>query len=189
MSLSQFELINAALVKLGAFKITSLADASTESEIAGTLYGPVRDAVLSAYPWGFAVKQVALTAPTGTPVADYSYAFTVPTDTLRVLSIGISQMGAGLPYRFVNNQIEVNTDQIILTYVARVAESAQPAYFDLVLINRLAAELCIPITENTARAEGLYRLSDLELARAKNIDAQQDTPVAMADYSLIKVRG
>lgn len=189
MSLSQLDLINAALIKLGAFKITALNDGSTECDIAATLYPPVRDALLSFYPWGFAVRQVSLMVPTTPPIADYTYAYALPNDHIRTLSVGTVTSGAGAHYRLFNNRIETDEASIILTYVARVAEAAQPAYFDLVLMAKLAAEMCVPLTENAARAEALYRLAEQELARARSIDAQQDTPQRLSRYTLIEARG
>lgn len=189
MSLTQLELVNAALVKLGAFKIAAMTEDSPQAQIAATLYTPVRDALLSAYAWNFATRQILLDAPASTPIADFDYAFDLPGDTLRVVSVGVHTTGRGVTYRVMNNRIETNAPEIIVTYIASVSEAAQPPFFDLVFINRLAAELCVPLTENTARAEGLYRLADQEFSRARSIDAQQDTPAALARYSLIDVRG
>lgn len=190
MSLSQLELINAALVKLGAFKITALDDDTTEAEIATTLYDPVRHALLSAYPWNFATMQITLDTPSITPpITDFDYAFGVPSDTLRVLSVGVDPSGQGVSYRFINNRIETDEPEINLTYIKAVAETAQPPFFDLVLINRLAAELCVPLTENTGRAEGLYRLAEQEFVRARGVDAQQDSPNAIMRYTLVDARG
>jgi hypothetical protein len=189
MSLSQLELINAALIKIGGFKITALNDGSAEADIAATLYGPVRDALLSFYPWTFATTQTTLTTPTTPPTADYAYAFALPVDHVRTLSVGEAGAGSGLTYRLMNNRIETDAAALVLTYVRRVVEAAQPAYFDLVLIAKLAAEMAVPLTENATRAEAMYRLAEQELARARSIDAQQDTPSRLGRYSLIDVRG
>lgn len=189
MPLTQLETINTALIKLGGFKITALNDGSAEADIAAALYPPVRDALLSYYPWGFAVAQVILNTPSTPPVADYTYAFALPNDHLRTLSIGTGGHGGGGSYRLAGNRIETNLPEITLTYIQRVSETAQTPSFDLVLIAKLAAEMCVPLTENASRAEILYRLSEQELARARSIDAQQDTPQRLNRFSLIDARG
>lgn len=189
MALTQIELINTALIKLGAYKITALNDGSAEADMAATLYAPVRDCVLSLYPWSFATVQTVLSTPAVAPIADYTYSFTLPVDHLRTISVGANGSGAGVHYRLNNGRIETDEPSIILTYIKRVAEDVQPPYFDTVLIARLAAELCIPLTENSGRAEALYRLAEAELARARSIDAQQDTPSAITRYALIDARG
>ena len=189
MALTNIEIINAALLKLGARKITSLSDGSAESDIAGTLYGPVRDALFALYPWGFAATQTALSTSAYTPTADYQYAFLLPADHVRTLSVGGAGSGAGVIFRQQAGHIETDESPMTLTYIRRVNESDQPPHFNMALMARLAAEFCVPLTENAARAEVLYRLADQELIRARMVDSQQDTPSALMSYSLIDARG
>ena len=75
-----------------------------------------------------------------------------------------------------------------MTFIFRPAEIDFPPFFDQALITRLAAEFCIPLTESTSRSEVLFRLADQEFQRAKTIDAQQETPGSIEDYSLVEVR-
>jgi hypothetical protein len=60
MALTDVALCSRALIRIGAAPITSFDDGTAEAEIAGALFGPVRDALLSAYAWSFASGQVAL---------------------------------------------------------------------------------------------------------------------------------
>jgi hypothetical protein len=186
--LSEIALCSRALIRLGAAPILSFDDGTAESEIAGALFGPVRDALLSAYSWSFATGQTSLNALETPPVADYQNAFQLPADFLRALSAGAGGRGRGLNYRIARNILHTNADAVTLTYIFRPEEEEFPPYFDAVLIARLGAEFCIPVTENTARAETLYRLADQEFQRARQIDAQQDSPVQIEDFSLIKAR-
>ena len=188
MAFTDIELCTRALVKLGARPITSFSDGSSESEISSLLYAPARDGLLSSYAWSFATVQVALTPTLPTPVADYAYAYDLPNDVLRILSVGDNGAGAGVPYRAVGDVLHTNAASIILTYIARVNETAFPPYFNTALMARLSAELCLPLTENTSRADLLARLADQEFARARQIDAQQDTPNAIKDFTLINSR-
>ncbi len=190
MSLSQLDLINTALIKLGAYKITSLNDGSPESDIAATLYAPARDAVLSIYPWSFATNQITLSTPsTAAPIVDYTYTFDLPSDHLRTLSVGSNGSGTGVIYRQSGTHIETDEPVITLTYIAQVSETTQPAFFDLLLINRLAAEFCLPLTENAARADSLYKMFERDLNQARFIDAVQDTPLKIKSFNLINARG
>ena len=50
MALTAIGLSNRALVKLGAAPIGGFADGTAEAEIAGMLYEPTRDALLSGHP-------------------------------------------------------------------------------------------------------------------------------------------
>ena len=62
------------------------------------------------------------------------------------------------------------------------------ATIDQALIARLAAEFTIPITESTSRAKTMFSLAENEYERARQIDAQQDTPGKIEDFTLIKAR-
>ncbi|HRQ60220.1 MAG TPA: hypothetical protein PLO23_01700 [Alphaproteobacteria bacterium] len=188
MALSDIALCSRALIRIGAAPITSFSDGTAESEIAGALFGPVRDALLSAYAWSFATGQAALGQLMTDPVADYSYAFQLPNDFLRALSAGTGTRGRGLNYRIARGQLHTDSDSVVLTYVFRPEEEEFPPYFDQALIARLSAEFTIPVTENTSRAEGAFRLADMEYERARQIDAQQDTPGKIENFSLITAR-
>lgn len=188
MSLNDVALASRALIRIGAHPVSSFDDGTAESEIAGALFGPVRDALLSAYGWSFAMGQAALTELETAPVADYDKAFALPNDFLRAISAGAGSRGRGLNYRIARGALHTNSDSVVLTYIFRPEEEEFPPYFDAVLIARLAAEFCIPITENTSRAESLFRLAELEFERARQIDAQQDSPGRIESFSLIDAR-
>lgn len=182
MALSPVALCSRALLKIGAQTITSFDDDRIEADIAEAFFEPTRDALLSAYPWRFAVAQANLVRMNTAPLADYAYAYLLPGDCLRVLSIG------GENYRRIADTLHSNADTAIIDYIFRPEEEFAPAYFEQALMARLAAEFCLPLTENSARAELLYRLADNEFERAKRIDAQQDTPRALDDFNLINAR-
>ena len=189
MALNDVALCSRALIRIGAAPITSFDDGTAESEIAGALFGPVRDALLSAYGWSFATGQIALSQLETDPIADYSFAFQLPNDFLRALSAGSNGRGRGLNYRISRGALHTDSESVILTYIFRPEEEEFPPYFDQALITRLAAEFAVPVTENTSRAEALYTLADREFQRARQIDAQQDTPGRIESFSLIDARG
>ena len=186
--LNDIGLCSRALVKIGARPITSFSDGSAESEIASLLYEPARDAVLSSYAWSFSTGQVQLTRLGAAPVADYAYTYQLPNDFLRAISAGQGGRGRGLRFRIFRDTLQTDAEEVILTYIFRAAEEECPSYFDTVVIARLAAEFCIPLTENTSRADVIIKMADQELARARQIDAQQDTPNRIEDFSLIDAR-
>lgn len=188
MALSDVALCARALIKIGAVPISSFSDGTAESEMAGALYPQVRDALLSAYPWSFASGQVALAQLVTPPLADYSYAFGLPNDFLRAISAGAGSRGRGLNYRISGGALHSNSSEVIFSYIFRPEEESFPPFFDNVLIARLAAEFCIPVTESTSRSESLYNLAEREFQRARSIDSQQDTPSKIEDFTLITVR-
>lgn len=188
MTLSATALASRALIRIGAHAINSFDDGTVEADLAGALYTPVRDGMLSLFGWSFATTQAQLGRLSTAPIADYEFAYALPNDFLRAISAGIPGAGRGISYRIYQNALHCNADEVTLTYIYRPAEIDCPAFFDTALIARLAAEFCIPITESSARAELLFSLADKELARAKQVDSQQETPTAIEDFSLIEVR-
>ena len=188
MALSSVALCSRAFLKIGGETIASFDEGTAEAEIAANLYPTTRDALLSAHPWSFAVGQIYLSRLTAEPVADFAYAFQMPPDLLRVISAGLPGRGSGVRYRIVENRLHADAEDVVLTYIFRPAESEFPPFFDHLLITRLAAEFCIPLTGSTSRSDALQQLSELEFRRAKLIDAQQGTPNRIEGFNLIDVR-
>ncbi|MCB9963720.1 MAG: hypothetical protein H6857_02095 [Rhodospirillales bacterium] len=187
--LNDITLCSRALIRIGAAPITSFSDGTAESEISGVLYESVRDALLSAYSWSFATTQAPLTQLVQAPVADYGYAFGLPNDFLRALSAGSNSKSRGVNFRIASGALHTNVSAVTLNYIALVDESTFPPYFAQALVSKLAAEFCIPITENTSRAEVLFRLAEREYENARQIDAQQDSPSAIESFPLTDIRG
>ena len=188
MALSALALCSRALLKIGAQPIASLEEGTAEAEVAANLYPGTRDALLSCHPRSFATGQMELNRLVATPVADLANAFQLPGDLLRVISAG-SGRGRGVVYRIQEGRLHADPEQLVLTYVFRPAESAFPPFFAAALVARLAAEFCLPLTENTARAEMLHRLAEGELRQARLADSQQATPRSIDDFPLLRVRG
>lgn len=210
MPVSDIALCGAALIRLGAEPITAFEEGTAEADIAGALYPVVRDGLLSAYPWSFATAQRALAQLSGVPVADFAFAYQLPADFLRALSLGRGGVGSGgmgnggvgsggwgqtvssgrgAEYRIHERRIHTNVEMPVLTYVFRPAESGFPPYFDKALTDKLSAEFCLPITENTARADLLHKLAEQSFQQAKTADAQGQSPGRIEDFALIDARG
>lgn len=184
--LSDLDLVNAALVKLGALPIQGFGDADASAGVAAALYPVVAEATLTAHPWSFTLKRARLTALDGDPLADFQTRFALPADFLR--AIYVDDRGSSPRYALVGRELHTDARDLVLTYQYRPSEDVFPPFFRAALVAKLAAELCIPITESTARAEALDRLAERELERAWAIDRSQETPPLVGDDSLIRVR-
>jgi hypothetical protein len=89
----------------------------------------------------------------------------------------------------MRGKLYTNADTVYLTYIFRADEGEFPPFFDAALISRIAAELTIPLTENTSRFETFTKLAESEFARARQIDAQQDRPSRIERFPLTDIRG
>jgi hypothetical protein len=188
MALSALALFSRALLKIGAQPISSLEEGTAEAEVAANLYPGARDALLSCHPWSFATGQMDLNRLKAVPVADHANAFQLPAGLLRAISAG-SGRGRGITYRIQEGRLHADSVHVTLTYIFRPAESEFPPFFASALVARLAAEFCLPLTENTSRAEMLQRLAEAELRQARLADSQQQTAKALTDFPLLDVRG
>lgn len=188
MPLSALDIAAAALLRVGAQPLASLESDTVEGACVRRFYPMVKDALLSAHPWSFTLAQADLEPEAGSPIADFAHAYALPADHLRTVSVGSRGLGRGLAYRLQGGRVLCDAPAITLTYQRRVAEDELPAFFVPVLVARLAAELCIPLTESTSRAADLLRLAEAELRQARLVDSQQATPRRIEDFTLIGAR-
>lgn len=185
-TLSDLDLCNAALIKLGALPIAGFDDADAAAAVCQTLYPLVVDATLTSRPWSFTLKRATLSPIDGKPLADFGRRFALPVDFLRALYV--DDRGSSPRYAILGGELEADSASVVLTYQFRAPEAAFPPAFRAGLVTRLAAELCLPLTESTSRAEALDRLAERDLERAWTIDRGQETPPVIGDDTLIRAR-
>lgn len=107
MATSEIDICNLALLNVGQkVQISSFTDGTVASQLCGTLYPLMRDAVLGEYPWPFAAKHAMLNqlnpAPNTALTAlrgGWANAYTLPTDYLagRYIFSGVRPGGALFP--------------------------------------------------------------------------------------------
>jgi hypothetical protein len=169
---------NSALVKLGATRIIQLTEGSKNANLCNEQFEKVRDDLLRAHVWNFAIGRARLPQLAETPVFQFACAFQLPADFLRVVSVHPDAGGeAMVPYRVEGRKLLSDSDVLYLRYVRRIGDpNDMDAHFREALAWALALDLCIPISQsNTMREmmdDGLRR----QLARAKSVDAIEDFP-------------
>ena len=189
MALTAITLCASALIKIGAQPIASFEDGTAEGEVAKSLYPGVRDALLASHPWSFGTTQAALPRLAQSPSAEFRYAFQLPPDFLRAISAGTAGRATGLLYRIQGSKLMTDVETVALTHIFRPDESSFPPFFASALMARLAADFCLPLTENTSRAELLARFAEAELRSARRADSQQASATALGSFPLISIRG
>ncbi|POP42152.1 hypothetical protein CHU32_21120 [Superficieibacter electus] len=157
---SVIEICNRALGNLGNNRsINSLEEASKEAGQCSLYYESMRDAVLADFDWNFATKRVAL-ADTNNPPPDWQYAYTYPTDCLRIIEIptaGIPNPASrmrveyfvGADFDGTGKLIYTNEAQAWLKYVARITDvNMFDSIFQEALTWKLAASINMSLTGN-----------------------------------------
>jgi hypothetical protein len=171
--ISDVAICNLALAELGrGAEITALDEPTQAARACRRRYPHARDAVLRSYDWNFAARRASLPASADAPAFGYPNAFDLPADCLLVRAIHGEECAGW----------EVEGTRVITTaaaplrhtYTARVTN---PGAFDTLFVDafatRLAADLCVQLTENTARAQGLLQLFQVKLDEARRCDARE----------------
>ena len=150
-------LCNRALQRLGQPLILSLDDDTAAARRCSLAYPPARDALLTLYPWPFALKR--------------HNTLSLPDDCLRVMAVeGVDE------WRIEGRQVVVErtTSSVDVVYIARITEvEAMDPLFQECLTLRLAFDLSWIFMPSAAARQALAR--DLEglIQRAEYIIQQQ----------------
>jgi hypothetical protein len=185
MATSEVAICNLALQKLGAGSITSLSDNSTEARACAACYEAMRDRELRAYPWNFAKKRATLAPDATAPAFDFTYAFTPPTDFLRLLPATArnnfygDQARNDSDWRIESGKILTNDgDTLEIVYVARVTD---PTKFDVLFVEALACKMawhmCERITQSNQKKADLLAEYRAVIAEARRVNAFENVPI------------
>ncbi len=175
MSAAAVDIVNDALVIVGASTITSLSDTSKEAVVMNSIYTKVRDQLLSSHPWNFAMDRLAdVAADSNLPAGNWGwgYAFTLPANVLRVWEIDdeeeswVVESGillanyAPISYRFIKKQTDT---------------TKYSPYFERAFAYALALRSGFSLTQSATLIESLQKMAASSLAEARSYDAQENS--------------
>ena len=173
---SVVDICNSALNMLGASTIIALTENSKNGRLCNQRYEPVRDAVFRSHPWNCLQKRVELALDTVSPVFEFSNAYTLPADCLRVLKSENSHLSNNEKFRIEGKQLLTDEDTMKILYVAKITDTTE---YDTLLIEtlsaRLAAEMCYPITQSSTLMDRMFSIYENKLKEARFTDATEGT--------------
>ena len=165
-----------ALILIGAEPITSFGDGTTESLVTSNLYEDiVRTALVNAR-WRFSTNQAVLNLLSDAPTGRYDKAYQLPADNLMVHSVTVNDNL--IDYQLYGDKVFADTtdaDEVIADYTFRADESAFPAYFTLAVTYALAIPFALSIARDASLANAITQQASQLMAKARSIDAQQQT--------------
>ena len=143
-------IINRALIKLGQPTISSTSQ-DPNGRIYGLVYDDVRDWLLSAHNWRFAIKRVVLARNEEKPISGFAYAYTLPSDflslykfqeTYKLPNYSDNITASDERYSIEGNKILCDVeDKLSISYIARIQDPNMfNPWFREALIAKLAAE-------------------------------------------------
>ena len=171
----EIEVINSALLHLGPdLQVTSRSDTSKEGRVANLRFDNVRDSVLRAGYWNFAVARAELVVdPAAEPPFDYSYAYTLPTDPycLKVLSV---VDGDNYDWSVEGRRLVTNLTEAKITYTARVVDVEQwDSLFAEAMTLKLAWAIAQGLKAKSTLIKSLWEQYEIAEAEAMGMDAQE----------------
>lgn len=183
---SVIDICNSALDKVGQTPIMSLTDGNKAAKLCNRNWPLVRDKVLRACGWNFAIKRAVLAPSVTAPAWGFGASFPLPTDLLRLVDVLDHTTDE---YQVEGRSILANGSALYIRYVARVED---PNVYDSMFCESaalaLAVELCEPMTQSTSKLQALVSLYDDSIAVAKSADAQENPPARFEEDSWIAVR-
>jgi len=186
---SAIDIASRALVLIGAEPITSFDSSSTEALVASNMYEDTVRATLSTARWRFATAQSNLAQLSDAPTGRFDIAHQLPSDLL-VLH-GVTVNDNLIDYTVYTDKVFSNSsssDTLIADYTFRAEEVNFPSYFALALQYTLASIFATSIARDDRLMSMMETKANLLMAKARNIDAQQQTTRKLATSRFISNR-
>jgi hypothetical protein len=165
-----------ALILIGAEPITSFDDGTTEALVSVNMYEDVARASLVNARWRFSTNQDVLNRLTDAPTGRYDNAYQQPDGTLMIHAITVNDNP--IEYQIYGDKIYGNTstnDVLIADYTYRANEQDWPSYFTIAVEYGLATLFATSIARDSSLAALMQDASTKAMAKARSLDAQQQT--------------
>jgi hypothetical protein len=171
MAVSETQIANRALQKLGAARIESLTQNSPNARSMAAAYAMTRDAELRRYDWSFAIKRDSIAADANDTSWGGWKRYGLPNDFARLIRDDETQ--AYVDWRIEGRYIVTADDSPLkIRYIARVED---PNLFDPLFIEalacKLALETCEEITQSTSKKQSIKDDYDIAIAEARRLGA------------------
>lgn len=181
-----------ALLQLGKAPISSLTEPGDTARLCSNLYPGERDSILRENDWNCAIKREILAPLAAAPAFGFTSQFQLPSDYLRMISIG--DWYVGMPYcgqfKVEGRKILASGNTLPIVYVFR---NDQEATWDAKLVELMTArmlwKLAYPVTQSTTLRDELKAEYSALAKAARAIDAQENpSPELSDDFTLIQGR-
>ena len=176
---SAVDIANSALNLLGASTISAFTDDSKNARLVNQRYEPIRDRVFRSHAWNCLHKRVQLAQNTTAPVVEYSYAYALPADCLRVLKIHngtTDSIKSEMDYKLEGRNIVTNEGTVYLIYIAKITDPNEyDTYLQESISHQLAADIAYAITNNATLANNYMARADERLREARFVDATENS--------------
>ncbi len=183
--MSDLEIVNRALILIGAEPIGSLSDHNKTARIMSGLLSQTKRTVLNEFPFTFALRIEPLTRASGS-IAGYPYVFSKPSNALNVSRVYSSDAYKGTAdFRVVGNLIGANISSGSVEYTAYVDDvSSWPQHIQECLATRLASDAATSLTGQPQLAVSLLQkyMALANHAAQTSVNEENISPIRSSDY-------
>ena len=176
---SAVDIANSALNLLGASTISAFTDDSKNARLINQRYEPVRNRVFRSHAWNCLHKRVQLAQNSTAPVVEYSHAYALPSDCLRVLKIHngtTDSIASSIDYKLEGRNIVTDEGTVFIIYIALDTDpNNYDTYLQESIAHQLAADLAYAVTNNATLADKYMVRADERLREARFIDATENS--------------
>ena len=176
---SAVDIANSALNLLGASTISAFTDDSKNARLINQRYEPVRNRVFRSHAWNCLHKRVQLAQNSTAPVVEYSHAYALPADCLRVLKVHngtTDSIKSAIDYKLEGRNIVTDEGTVFIIYIALDTDpNNYDTYLQESIAHQLAADLAYAVTNNATLAEKYMTRADERLREARFIDATENS--------------
>ena len=176
---SAVDIANSALNILGASTISAFTDDSKNARLINQRYEPVRNRVFRSHAWNCLHKRVQLAQNSTAPVVEYSHAYALPADCLRVLKVHngtTDSIKSAIDYKLEGRNIVTDEGTVFIIYIALDTDpNNYDTYLQESISHQLAADLAYAVTNNATLADKYMTRADERLREARFIDATENS--------------
>lgn len=185
MASSDTEICNNALILIGQVLITSMTEDSKAARTCNFYYNIARKAVLRSHPWNFAIKRKKLASLPDAPVFDFTYAFQLPSDALRILNTNDKND----TWRIEGQTLVSYSSSVEVLYIADITQTGLfDDMFDEALAARIALAIAMPLADSRTIRSDMKELYKERMTEARSADGQEGSVLIIDDDFYLESR-
>lgn len=197
MSQTVVDVCNNALQALGAARIISIDDNSREARSCKVAYDSNRRSELRKYLWNFAKTRVVLSADATAPAFEYLYAFSIPSDCLRIIMPNDNTVDWVIEgNKILTNEINspcggaTSTGAALsLRYIRDIEDTTKwdTNFFEMVTL-AMAIDMCDDLTQSNTKKQLLMKHYEDSRAEARASNSFERLPQDATESSWLSGR-
>ena len=189
MAFSKLSLINDALTHLGANRIVSLTDGSTESAVMNQIYDGAVDAVMRAFPWNCLINRTQLAASTTSPSFQFDYAYPLPTDPYCIRVLQMEETQSQDQWKVEGRNLLTDASVCKIRYIGRPADVGDiDGLLAATISARLAADASYTLVQSNAMMQNMWSLYLQKMDEARAVDNVESSRDYWVNTKLEEVR-